>query len=147
MTGPRAEGAWNEATVDVLAPVAAPLRRLQSMLPPVTATSQVIHGDLSGNVLFAPGLPPAIIDMSPYWRPAAFADAIIAVDGLLWFGGDTDLLRAATDGPDAGQMPARALIFRLIALNEHARADPSQLRQLARFTDAIDTVVGEDASR
>jgi uncharacterized protein (TIGR02569 family) len=139
--------AWDEATVDVLAPVAAPLHRLQSVLRPIMATNQMIHGDLIGNVLFAPGLPPAIIDISPYWRPAAFADAIIAVDGLLWFGADTHLLRAATDGPDAGQMLARALIFRLIALNEHARADPSQLHQLAGFADAIDTVVGEDAPR
>jgi uncharacterized protein (TIGR02569 family) len=44
----------------------------------VSAPSQLIHGDLSGNVLFADGLPPAVIDLSPYWRPPAYASAIVA---------------------------------------------------------------------
>lgn len=29
---------------------------------------------LSQNVLFAPGLTPAVVEVSPYWRPPAFAD-------------------------------------------------------------------------
>ena len=42
--------------------------------PPVagrsTCRSQVVHGDLYGNVLFAGIAPPAVVDITPYWRPA-----------------------------------------------------------------------------
>ncbi|MEY9932945.1 hypothetical protein ABH926_007598 [Catenulispora sp. GP43] len=85
-------------------------------------TNQVIHGDLSGNVLTASGRLPAVIDFSPYWRPAAYADAIVVVDGLLWFGAGPDQLALASTGADFPQMLVRALLFRLVALNEKARS-------------------------
>ena len=36
-----------------------------------------MHGDLTGNVLFAEGLPPAILDLSLYFRPPGFATAVV----------------------------------------------------------------------
>ena len=51
-----------------------------------------MHGDLTGNVLFARGLPPAVIDFSPYWRPVGFASAVVVGDALLWEGADESLL-------------------------------------------------------
>ena len=39
---------------------------------PLEARRQLVHGDLTGNVLFAAGRPPAIIDFSPFWRPPAY---------------------------------------------------------------------------
>ena len=39
------------------------------MRSPIVTTSQLIHGDLTENILFAEGLSPAVIDFSPYWRP------------------------------------------------------------------------------
>ena len=38
-------------------------------LRPVRRAERLIHGDLTGNVLFHDALPPAIIDFTPYWRP------------------------------------------------------------------------------
>ncbi len=35
------------------------------------APPQLVHGDLTGNLLFHTSLPPAVIDLSPYWRPTA----------------------------------------------------------------------------
>jgi prepilin-type processing-associated H-X9-DG protein len=100
-----------------------------------------VHGDLSGNVLFADGRPPAIIDFSPYWRPAAYADAIVAVDGLLWFDADPELLRLADSSQDFPQLLVRAQIFRLVALNEGARGEGADLRdQLARFDGVASSV-------
>jgi uncharacterized protein (TIGR02569 family) len=113
--------AWGEARVEPLAPVADLLRVLYSLLRPVQVVNQVIHGDLGGNVLFAPGCLPAVIDFSPYWRPAAYADAIVAVDGLLWFGAGPELIELASTGAEFPQMLVRALVFRLVALNERAR--------------------------
>ena len=75
--------------------------------------AQLVHGDLTGNVLFSPGLPPAVIDVSPYWRPAAYAGAVVVADGLLWWGQGADLLAAAGESGDR-DLVARALLFRLL---------------------------------
>src|SRR5687768_16590033 len=46
------------------------LPRLMGAMRAIDAgPSQLVHGDLTGNVLFAAGLPPAVIDFSPFWRP------------------------------------------------------------------------------
>lgn len=133
--------AWGEATVETLPAVAPLMARLSTVLRPVRADCQLVHGDLSGNVLFADGQPPAIIDFSPYWRPAAYADAIIAVDGLLWFNADRELLRLAWATPQFPQLLARALIFRLVALNEQARStDAACLDGLAAFEPVVTEV-------
>ncbi|MEK8145735.1 hypothetical protein NKH18_44060 [Streptomyces sp. M10(2022)] len=75
------------------------LLRLQSLREAVDAPDRLVHGDLTGNVLFAPGLSPAVIDFSAYWRPVAYADAVVAVDGLLWHGADRELADLAA--PDS----------------------------------------------
>lgn len=47
--------------------------------PIPSAPAQLMHGDLNlENFLIAPGLPPAIIDFSPFWGPPELALAILA---------------------------------------------------------------------
>ncbi len=94
---------------------AAHISRLATVLRPVEASSQVIHGDLTGNVLFEPGLPPAIIDFVPRWRPAGFAAAVVVADALVWEGADKSLLDAVSHIPELDQFFVRALIYRLVA--------------------------------
>jgi len=48
--------------------------------------SQVVHMDLLGNVLFEDSQPLGIIDLTFYWRPPAYAEAVMAADGLAWHG-------------------------------------------------------------
>ena len=74
----------------------------------------MIHGDLTGNVLFADPLPPAVIDLALYWRPAAYARAIVVADALAWEGATPDDLAAATSGDGFGQFLARALLARIV---------------------------------
>jgi uncharacterized protein (TIGR02569 family) len=89
---------------------------LRDSLRPIHATDQLIHGDLAGNVLFAADEPPAIIDLALYWRPIAYAEAILVADALIWEGAGDDLFDYAKGThPDFGQFLARALIFRLVA--------------------------------
>ena len=90
------------------------LSRLLAALRPVDAPSQLVHGDLTGNVLFAPALPPAVIDFSPYWRPTAFASAVVVGDALAWEGADENLLGAVEDIADFPQFLLRALIYRIV---------------------------------
>jgi uncharacterized protein (TIGR02569 family) len=137
--------AWNEqpAATDVPAAVTAVLDRLA----PVTsvmwagAPAQVIHGDIGGNVLFADdlGLPPAIIDMSPYVRPAAFADAVAVVDAIAWEAAPITLaFRFGTTVEHGEQLLARAVVFRLIAA---ATAWPQYPERVATHVDAYQPVL------
>jgi uncharacterized protein (TIGR02569 family) len=106
--------AWGEIPADDFAHVQH-LPRLVAALRPVHAASQLIHGDLTGNVLFDERLPPAIIDFSPYWRPPAFAAAVVVADALVFEGADEALLDAVGHTDRFGQFLLRALIFRAVA--------------------------------
>ena len=82
---------------------------------PLAAPSQLIHGDLTGNVLFHDELAPAIIDFSPYWRPAAYASAVVVADALVWESADRQVLNEVSHINNFGQYLVRALIFRLVS--------------------------------
>jgi len=105
--------AWNEIPAEEFRGVPY-LPQLTSALRPAAGPSQVIHGDLTGNVLFDDRLPPAIIDLSPYWRPAPYAAAIVVADALVWEGADRQILHAVRHIDDFGQYLVRALIFRIV---------------------------------
>ena len=98
--------------VSAPAPLRGQLRSLLAVLRPVRLPSQLIHGDLGGNVLFAEGEPPAVIDFSPYWRPTGLALAVAAVDALLWGGADPAILDEVAGQPELDQLLARALVGR-----------------------------------
>ena len=94
--------------------VAGQVRRLLAALRPVDLPDQLIHADLSGNVLFADGMPPAVIDFSPLERPAGWPLAIAAVDALQWGHARPEVLDQLADEPELDQLLARALIYRQI---------------------------------
>ena len=80
---------------------------------PVDLVAQAVHGDLPGNVMFADGLPPAIIDWAVYWRPPAWASAVAVVDALCWYDAEPGLAERWSHLPEWGQMLVRALIYRM----------------------------------
>jgi len=101
------------------------LDRLTAVLRPVQGRRQLVHGDLTGNVLFQDKLPPLVIDLSPYWRPPAFASAIVIADALVFEGADEDVVEPLLADPDFPQYLLRALIYR--AVTDHL-ARPQQRR-------------------
>lgn len=111
--------AWGERDPGpLLGPAAGQLagqvRRLLAALRPVDLPDQLIHADLAGNVLFADGLPPAVIDFSPLERPAGLPLAVAAIDALQWHGARPEVLDRLADEPELDQLLARALIYRQI---------------------------------
>jgi hypothetical protein len=76
-----------------------------------------VHGDLTGNVLFAEELAPAIIDFSPFWRPPAYASAIVVADAFVWDGADESLIDAVAHIPHFPQFLVRALIMRAVVID------------------------------
>jgi uncharacterized protein (TIGR02569 family) len=105
-----------------LADVMAPVVRARRPLPtsgPLADPAQPVHGDLLGNVLFADGLAPAVIDWPVYFRPPGWALAVAVIDALVWHGAPAAAADRAS-GPHGNQLLLRALIYR-IATNEGRR--------------------------
>ncbi len=106
--------AWGELPVPTKLADDELVADLCRALRQVDLPAQLVHGDVAGNVLFNEGELPTVIDLSLYWRPAAYARAVAVVDGLLWYGATDDEARAeaAIHGP---QVLVRATLFRVLA--------------------------------
>jgi hypothetical protein len=143
--------AWGErdpgsVLADAPEPLSGQLRSLLRALRPVHLPRQLIHGDLGGNVLFADGEPPAVIDFSPYWRPAGLALAVAAVDALMWGGADPAILgqlavQAGYEPAAFGQLLARALVYRLVTEVIFRRGDPAGLGAVARVGQPVTSLI------
>ena len=126
---------------DVPEPLSGQLRSLLAALRPVRLQPQLVHGDLGGNVLFAAGEPPAVIDFSPYWRPAGLALAVAAVDALMWSGADPGILDELAGQPELDQLLARALVYRLVTEIIFRRGDLASLAAVARGSQPVTGLV------
>ncbi|MCY1143282.1 hypothetical protein OWR29_35250 [Actinoplanes sp. Pm04-4] len=128
--------AWGERDGQFRPEFAATAERLRRGLGPL-GEAQLVHADLTQNVLFAPGLPPAIIDISPYWRPPAYAEAVVVADALCWHNAQPELLDYVQVSESA---VARALLFRMATSNE--RDDLQDVRDEARRYEAAAAAIG-----
>ncbi|MGN6408434.1 MAG: hypothetical protein ACTHMH_08795 [Curtobacterium sp.] len=126
--------AWDEEPL----PTDPTLDRLARAFRPVALPRQLVHGDLLGNVLFADSAPPAVIDWSPYWRPAGWGEAVAVVDAVCWHGVPVD--RAETLGRRAPQWPqllVRALTFRVATLHLLGAWDAAAVAHHRPVVDAL----------
>jgi uncharacterized protein (TIGR02569 family) len=105
---------WGESRIHFLPEFVDLAGRLEAALEPLGGP-QIVHADLTRNVLFAPGLAPAVIDISPYWRPPAYAEGVVIADALCWHGASAGLLEETGVSEAA---VARALLFRMATTNE-----------------------------
>ncbi|MFI7130918.1 TIGR02569 family protein [Nonomuraea sp. NPDC050153] len=135
--------AWGEAPVPRSADAGELLGRLAELAGPVRAPSRLVHGDLTGNVLFHPGRPPVVIDFSPYWRPVGYAEGVVVADGLLYHRAEPALIEAVLPGREGLHLLVRALIFRLATSAISAGHVPEE--ELARFAK-VTRLVEERAS-
>lgn len=109
---------WGEKP-EHIHPIVEPLvNTLYELRRPVEGLKdQLIHGDLSlANILIAPHLPPAFIDLSPFWRPVEFALGMYAN----WVGprqGDIAVLKYFQHMKAFDQMLIRASIRMLLVMH------------------------------
>jgi len=101
---------------EVLKPV---MTKLESLLRPIHLKNQLIHGDMTGNILFHKALPPAVIDLSPYWHPAQYAEAIIVVDSIVWDGAPETIIKELDDTFETHQLLLRAAMWRIKIIEEY----------------------------
>ena len=105
---------------------------------PLALPEQVIHGDITGNMLYASGEPLAVIDFSPYWRPAAYADALLCVDSIMWEQAPWTILKFVTFDETFSQLMLRAVMRRLVEVDRHfhqGHLPESYLNQVVRFSE------------
>jgi uncharacterized protein (TIGR02569 family) len=112
------KAAWGERPIRFHPELDGIAQRLQDILEPL-GRSQIVHADLTRNVLFAQAMVPAVIDISPYWRPPEYAEGVVVADALCWHGAQASLLEFANVSVAA---VARALLFRLATTNERVAA-------------------------
>ena len=119
--------AWEERSMEVIPPLQPLVTRLRHVVAPL-GCDQLVHGDLTGNVLVGVGHAPGIIDVSPYWRPTAYADGVVVADAICWHDAQRDLV---DDAGTSLAAVARGLLFRVLTTNamQRDRPDPSGLRR------------------
>lgn len=110
---------------------------LATLRKPVHGRDQLVHGDLFGTVLFSGALAPGITDITPYWRPPAWAAAVAVVDAISWGGADEALIGRWEDLPEWPQMLLRAVLFRLAVHVLHPRSTADAFPGLARTSDVV----------
>ncbi|MGA8248041.1 MAG: hypothetical protein WB797_14155, partial [Nocardioides sp.] len=107
-----------------------------TLYEPVGLTAQLVHGDLSGNLL-REGDRPTVIDWPPYVRPVGWALAVAALDAVCWDGAEPALLDRWSDLEAWGQLLLRALVYRVATLGRRealglTRPDDDAFREVER---------------
>jgi uncharacterized protein (TIGR02569 family) len=116
------------------------VHRLLALVRPIDLASQIVHGDLCGNVLFDPAGRPVVIDFSPYWRPLEFASAIVAIDAFEWEGAGPGALTWLDDVDPSHQLLLRAALYRIATSADIALADGVDPRKFTVDEATVDTL-------
>jgi uncharacterized protein (TIGR02569 family) len=112
---------WGEQKLEYGQRLSVVMGQLMEMVKPISLPHQLIHGDMTGNILFQDNLVPAIIDLSPYWRPAEFATAVIIVDSIVWEGADESLLSEMDNTVVSNQLLVRSALWRIKTTEEYIK--------------------------
>ncbi|MGL5929744.1 MAG: hypothetical protein ACRCY8_12480, partial [Dermatophilaceae bacterium] len=133
--------AWGEQRLDVHPRLREIADRLRARADEAgTGPAQVVHGDLTGNVLGAPGGAPVVIDVSPYWRPPAYAEGVVVADAVTWHGAPGSLADELGVGRSA---VARGLLFRVLTTSErhrHGGGSAALDRDAEHYVRAVDAL-------
>jgi uncharacterized protein (TIGR02569 family) len=127
--------AWGEIPREYYPQLKEPIEKLLSVLKPVNLPNQIIHGDFGGNVLFHPSLPPAVIDFSPYWRPAELASAVIIVNAISLENAPLSILDYVEDVKEINQMLVRAQLRMIFETDQHLKQNTKTLIEVVELKD------------
>lgn len=103
----------------------------------------LIHGDFTGNVLFDSVLPPAVIDLTLYWRPVEYSVAVIAIDAVCFEGAPLSLLETISPNPAFPQHLIRAALFRIVTDHLNGRSASDYLHYSAAVDRILQLVDGQ----
>lgn len=129
--------AWGEKPENIHPELKDLVDSLYEIRVPVEGfTDQIIHGDLNpDNILISDHLPPAIIDIAPYWRPPEFALAIYAY-WIACYRDEKELLNYFEDVKEFDQMLIRAGIRMLLIMSEF-----NKIHELDKYRKATEIIL------
>lgn len=107
----------------------------------IALPKQLIHGDLVGNVLFADDQPPAIIDLSLYWRPAGYSAALVVGDAITWEGAPFETVQLLDRFAEWPQLLLRAVLFRVLVNDLARRVKPWRKELGEEYKPIVDLVL------
>lgn len=126
--------AWGESEETLARVFGQWIDPLRDHLRRLALPSQIIHADITGNLIFADPLPVGVIDITPYWRPAAFAKAVLAIDAIAWHGAPVEDFQRLFADPSMPQLLLRASLRRMLE-------QPGQVRDFDKpLEDALSVV-------
>ncbi|TDP93887.1 uncharacterized protein (TIGR02569 family) [Labedaea rhizosphaerae] len=102
--------------------------------------SQVVHGDLFGNVLFVGDAAPGLIDFTAFYRPPEWAAAVVVVDALAWGGADEAILQRWSHLAEWPQVLRHATLFRLAVHALHPLSTERSLRGIERVARQVEAL-------
>jgi uncharacterized protein (TIGR02569 family) len=133
--------AWDEIPLtgsEVMSELMVPLAKARR---PLDLASQPVHADLLGNVMFADGLPPAVIDWPLYYRPPSWALAVVVVDALTWHDAPAELLDRCVDADEWDQLLIRALMFRIGTNDGFRRHGRTRYEPIKNYRSVVQLVL------
>ena len=142
--------AWGELPLPDFELTNQALRKIFKLLTKNKLPNQLIHGDWgTGNILFSKKLGPAVIDFSPYWRPADFAVAIMIIDALVYEGAKESIINLCKNIPDFNQLLLRALVRRIceyIGFQKHKENVKDFSEDIIKHLKLIDIILRKSKS-
>ncbi len=104
--------AWGELPLPDYEPAHETLKKIMHELGENRLPHQLIHGDWGpGQILFHETFPPAVLDLTPYFRPAGYPIADMLLSAVR-DGSDISILDLGKPIQDFDQLVLRALLFR-----------------------------------
>ena len=110
---------WENASWQPHPRIQALYEKLLGYQTSLDLSEQVIHGDIAGNMLYQANEPIVIIDFSPYWRPAAYAEALLYVDSIMWEKAPWSMVDFVVLDETFIQLMLRAVMRRLVEVDRH----------------------------
>lgn len=138
--------AWGEqhAEADLPREVMDLLKEVAPLLvqPWTGPPPQIINHDLALNILYADGLPPAVIDVSPQIAPAPFADAILVASLVAWADAPVRFAsRFAATQELGAQLLARAVAFRMAIMAQLVQDTERIGSAIAAYRPVVDVAI------
>ena len=138
--------AWGEMPLPDFYLTNEPLKKLFGSMQNLDLPKQLIHGDWGpGNILFHDQLVPAVIDISPYFRPADFPIPVMMIDALADGSASAAILDLGKDIKPFDQLLRRALARRIlewVGFARHPENDQDRTPEIMKRLNLIDLVLG-----
>ena len=137
--------AWKELPIYDFEIANEPLQRAFGLLRENQLPNQLVHGDWGPEqILFDDALPPAVLDMTPYFRPRDYPVADMLISAMVNDGADISILDLGKNIEDFDQLILRAMIFRTctyIGFQIHPENNYNWTSIIIKYLALIDDVI------